>query len=66
MKFPTEEDVERCIDIRKISKRGQYVSPEEHTLCSRMYNNFREWYNFTEARVFNETIPFGSTVRYKE
>ena len=56
---------EKVIGYRKRAKRGEYLSPEEHRLCQQMLRQFPEWYEETEKRVFNETVPFGSNVKMK-
>lgn len=63
---PSPEDSERCIAIRKRSKRGELSSPKEHAFCRKMFGKFPAWYEQTEERVFNETVPFGSQARYME
>ena len=66
MKMPLVNDAERCLELRKRGKRGQYLSPEDSKFCLKMFKQFPEWYSKTEARVFNETVPFGSNMRKKE
>jgi len=65
MKTPGYDETEKCIEIRKRSKQGLPVSQEEHAFCRKMFREFEDWYFETEERVFNETVPFGSTVRYR-
>lgn len=60
------QDSENIIDLRKRSKRGERLSKEEHELCRVAWEKYPEWYKETEERVFNETVPFGSNVRYKK
>ena len=60
VKEPSYADAERCIEIRKRSKKGMAVSDEEHLFCMKMFKEYRGWYNKTEMRVFNETKPFGA------
>lgn len=62
-KQPSYAEAERCIELRKRSKQGHTNSPEDSEFCRRMFEEYPEWYSATEARVFNETVPFGSTVR---
>jgi len=57
---------EKCIAYRKRAKRGESLSPEESKFCQDMFRMFPEWYSKTEARVFNETVPFGSRVKMRE
>lgn len=64
MKQPPQEDAERCMAIRKRSKRGEYSNPDDYRYCEKMFAKYPEWYRKTEARVFNETVPFGSNVKY--
>ena len=61
-KFPPPSDAAECLDIRKRSKRGEYISPEQHTFCTNIYAKYEDWYNKTEEVVINETVPFGSEV----
>lgn len=65
MKTPPYEDAERAIEIRKRSKQGHLSSPEDHAFCREMFRKYPKWYEKTEERVFNETVPFGSNVRYR-
>ena len=65
MKEPNHDDAERCIAIRKRSKRGEYYPPEDHAFCQKMMEDYPEWYEATDERVFNETRPFGSNVKYR-
>ena len=60
MKKPNEEDMKRSMDIRKRSKRGEYVSDEDHIWNHKIYDQYPVWYGTQDARVFNETVPFGS------
>ena len=62
-KKPEYEEAEACIAIRKRSKRGENFSEQDHQICAKMLAEYPEWYKFTEARVFNETAPFGSSAR---
>ncbi len=57
---PNGRDMERSMDIRKRSKRGEYVSGEDHAWNQKIYEQYLGWYEATEARVRNETVPFGS------
>lgn len=58
-------DAKRCIEIRKRSKKGQYISPEESRFCEKMCNMYPEWYFSLEEDIYNATVPFGSLARYK-
>ena len=57
---------EKCIGYRKRAKRGESLSPEESKFCREMLRMFPEWYRKTEAKVFNETVPFGSGAKMRE
>jgi len=52
---------EKCIEYRKRAKRGEHLTSDESKFCERMFKMFPAWYAETEKRVFNETVPFGST-----
>lgn len=65
-KKPSGEEAERCISLRKFSKTTGNLSKEDHNFCVKMYKLYPKWYEETEERVFNETVPFGSNVRYKK
>lgn len=60
---PAATDANPCLRLRKKSKQGHGLSPDEQAFCERVYRHFRDWYSRTEAVVFNETVPFGSNVR---
>ncbi|GEM_PF-3255856 len=63
---PNYEDAERCIAIRKKGKTGQFYPREDHQFCVEMLHKYPDWYDKTEERVFNETVPFGSTVKWSD
>jgi len=63
-KQPNPQDAERCIELRKQSKRGVRLHPGDQTFCKQMFQAYPAWYVNTEERVFNETAPFGSGARY--
>jgi hypothetical protein len=65
-KVPSVEDAEKCIKFRKLSKQGVEIGKEGHAFCRTMFEHYRKWYSDTEERVFNETVPFGSNVRYRK
>jgi len=60
MKMPTRTEGEKCIQLRKRSKRGGGLNQDEHKFCMMMMKKYLEWYSAIETRVFNETVPFGS------
>lgn len=63
IKRPTLEDRTRSLDIRKRSKQGISISSDERRFNRKIFVNYEEWYQYTEAEVFNDTVPFGSGVR---
>lgn len=63
--FPPNDEAERCIALRKFSKSVGMLSPEDSEFCRRMWKKYPKWYEETEERVFNETVPFGSQARYR-
>jgi len=66
MKTPKLADAERCIEIRKASKSGRGLTGiEDREFCRKMFLKYGAWYAATEERVFNETVPFGSSVTYR-
>ena len=66
MKAPPYEEAQRCLEIRKRSKRyGDYV-PENIKFCGKMLEKYPEWYQATEEEVFNDTVPAGSTVKWAD
>lgn len=60
MKEPSAEEQRRCLDLRKRSKRGEHLAPEDMKFCTKMFKDYPEWYGQTEKTVFNEKVPFGS------
>lgn len=60
---PNAEMVEKIIDIRKRSKRGEYISQIDAEVVTYAYKTWPKWYAKTESRVFNETVPFGSATK---
>ena len=63
---PCYSDYERCMNIRKRTKLGEHVIPEDSNFCREIWEKYPEWYRKTEARIFNETAPFGSITRREE
>jgi hypothetical protein len=64
--MPTREEGERCIRLRRFSKEGRDLTTAERAFCGRIFNTYPEWYEASEARVFNETVPFGSNAHREE
>ena len=52
--------------IRRKSKQGQYTQKEDSLFCLSMFKKYPEWYNKTESKIFNDTVPFGSEARRPE
>ena len=63
---PEKDDAKRCLEIRKRSKSGGITSCPEMKFCEEMNRKYPDWYTQTEEEVFNDTVPFGSFVRYKD
>jgi hypothetical protein len=59
----TEAEWQVVFKGRCDSKRGIQSSPEVQTLIERAFRENRERYGKMDVDVFNETVPFGSTVR---
>ncbi len=68
-KVPSYEEAERCLDIRRAAKRGDssylYV-PEKRKFLNYMLKHYPEWYECTDAKIFNDTVPFGSIAKQRE
>ena len=54
MKKPLSEEQERSLSIRKRGKRGEYISREDAHFNMKVFKNYSEWYEASEAIVFNE------------
>ncbi len=63
MKEPIYIHKSRCLELRKRSKRGECLSPDDSKFCAKMFKQYPDWYASTEKQVFNETVPFGSNVQ---
>ncbi len=62
----TEADWERVFTLRCQSKRGPALSLEDSNFCVRAWREDPGRYGKMDARVFNATVPFGSSVRVPE
>jgi len=60
----TDREWETVFSLRCRSKRGERLAPEEQSLVDRAFKEDPSRYADLEPRVFNETVPFGSTVRW--
>jgi hypothetical protein len=66
MKEPEPNDARRCLKIRKRSKREGDFSADDMHFCDKILAKYPEWYANTEEEVFNDTVPYGSSVKYKD
>lgn len=62
---PPYLDAKRCIEIRKRSKSGKHITSEEIRFCEMISNTYTEWYDDVEEDIYNATVPFGSSARYR-
>lgn len=62
----TDADWRKVFQIRCRSKRGEHTSPEDSALTNAAFKEDRKRYAEMEGDVFNETVPFGSTVRWED
>ena len=65
-KPPSYDDAQRCLKIRRASKSGQYVHPDDIGFCDKMLRKYPEWYKSKNEEIFEATAPFGSVVRKKQ
>jgi hypothetical protein len=61
----TEDEWRKVFHLRCRSKQGQELSKEDRALVDAAYNEDPERYGAMEPDVFDATVPFGSTVRWK-
>jgi len=54
------EEREKLFALKKRSKTGQYLSPEDMMFFDAMYKNYPKEYNQDNYRLYAETIPFGA------
>jgi len=59
----TETEWRAVLKARCNSKRGLPNSRVDQSLCERAFAEDRKRYSEMDVDVFNETVPFGSTVR---
>ena len=60
MKRPSNGEASECLSLRKKSRKGGTLTSAELEFCERMFTTYPEWYEETEAEVFNATLPFGA------
>lgn len=58
-----DQDWERVFKIRCKSKRGELFSEDERKFLIVAYNENPDRYSAMDDRIFEETAPFGSTIR---
>lgn len=61
MEKMSEKNKLKLFRIKCRSKRGDYVSEEEHAFCREMFKKYRAEYGNDEKEIFENTKPFGST-----
>ena len=61
----TEEDWTRVFATRCRSKQGAPLSEEDRALCATAFESDGARYSEMARVVFNATVPFGSTTRWK-
>ena len=61
----TEAEWSAVFAARCQSKQGRPISPTERTLCDAAFKSDKERYIAMAADVFDATVPFGSTARYR-
>lgn len=61
----TESDWSKVFKARCQSKQGRPVSEEERRLVDVAFETDQARYAAMDKDVFNATVPFGSTVRWK-
>jgi hypothetical protein len=66
MKTPTPQDADKCFRLRKLSKEGMTLEPEQLRFVEKMNNLYPEWYASLDEEVFNSTVPFGSNVKWSD
>jgi len=59
-KEPSAADAERCLRLRKQSKQGVRLHPDDMDFLEKMWWEYRDWYGRMSSRVYLETKPFGS------
>jgi hypothetical protein len=62
---PPPDIIQKSIDIRCRARKNLPITRKEHDWNMKVYNKYPEWYERTEPHIFNQTVPFGSSV-YKE
>jgi hypothetical protein len=61
----TESEWRKVFAARCQTKQGRSISAEERALVDRAFETDPERYGAMDGDVFNATVPFGSTARWK-
>lgn len=61
----TEMDWEKVFRAKCKSKQGQTLTDEERTLVEAAFQADANRFRDLEGEVFNATVPFGSSARWK-
>jgi len=61
----TEAEWATVFRSRCKSKQGQTLTDKERALVEAAFNSDQTRYASMEADVFNETVPFGSTAKWR-
>ena len=61
----TEGEWRRVFSARCRSKQGHPLTPEEQSLVEAAFRSDRERYTAMEPEVFDATVPYGSSTRWK-
>ena len=61
----TEAEWSQVFALRCRTKQGQRISDEERALVDRAYRTDEKRYAALEPEVFNATVPFGSSARWR-
>lgn len=61
----TEQEWRRVFELRCRLKRGESLSSEERALTDAAFAEDVDRYSAMEGAVFDATVPFGSSVRWR-
>lgn len=61
----TDAEWLKVFQLRCRSKQGQEISKEDRALVDAAFNEDPERYGALEPEVFDATVPFGSTARWR-
>lgn len=57
---PPPEAANKVVDLRMRAKRGEWISPSDMRFLESISKDYPEWYDRTDAVIFERTKPFGS------